>query len=47
MPSALQGYYDLYFIHSPVTGKTKRIATYRALVEAKKDGLVKKIGVSN
>lgn len=41
------GYYDLYFIHSPVTGKTKRIATYRALVEAKKDGLVKKIGVSN
>lgn len=47
MPSALQGYYDLYLIHSPVTGKTKRIETYRALVEAKKDGLVKKIGVSN
>lgn len=41
------GYYDLYLIHSPVSGKKKRIETYRALVEAKKDGLVKKIGVSN
>lgn len=41
------GYYDLYLIHSPLTGKENRIATYRALVEAKKDGLIKKIGVSN
>ncbi|KAJ8588920.1 Aldo/keto reductase [Rhizopogon salebrosus TDB-379] len=41
------GYYDLYLIHSPVTGKKNRIETYRALVDAKKNGLVKKIGVSN
>ncbi|KAG1752471.1 Aldo/keto reductase [Suillus paluster] len=41
------GYYDLYLIHSPTSGKKRRIETYRALLEAKKDGLVRKIGVSN
>jgi hypothetical protein len=47
VPRTRKGYYDLYLIHSPVTGKKNRIETYRALVDAKKNGLVKKIGVSN
>ncbi|EGN97293.1 hypothetical protein SERLA73DRAFT_74999 [Serpula lacrymans var. lacrymans S7.3] len=41
------GYYDLYLIHSPRTGKANRLATYKALQEAKAAGLVRCIGVSN
>ncbi|KAH7921347.1 Aldo/keto reductase [Leucogyrophana mollusca] len=41
------GYYDLYLIHSPLTGKENRLATYKALLEAKAAGLVRSVGVSN
>ncbi|KDQ49722.1 hypothetical protein JAAARDRAFT_617210 [Jaapia argillacea MUCL 33604] len=41
------GYVDLYLIHSPTSGKTKRLETYRALLDAKKAGKIKTVGVSN
>ena len=34
-------------IHSPISDKTKRIDTWKGLIEAKKQGKVKVIGVSN
>lgn len=40
-------YLDLYLIHDPTSGKEKRLETWQALVEAKKLGKVKSIGVSN
>ena len=40
-------YFDLYLIHSPLPGKEKRLQTWRALIDAKKAGKVKTIGVSN
>ncbi|KAI0360893.1 Aldo/keto reductase [Trametes cingulata] len=40
-------YYDLYLIHSPLAGKEMRLETWRALVDAKKAGKVRSIGVSN
>lgn len=40
-------YLDLYLIHSPLSGKTKRLETWRALVDAKKAGKLRTIGVSN
>lgn len=40
-------YWDLFLIHSPNPGKEKRLETWRALVDAKKQGKIKSIGVSN
>jgi hypothetical protein len=40
-------YFDLILIHSPNPGREKRLETYRALIDAKKAGKVKSIGVSN
>ncbi|KAI0666603.1 Aldo/keto reductase [Trametes maxima] len=40
-------YFDLYLIHSPLSGKETRLETWRALVDAKKAGKIKSIGVSN
>ncbi|KIJ69861.1 hypothetical protein HYDPIDRAFT_23024 [Hydnomerulius pinastri MD-312] len=41
------GYYDLYLIHSPHGGQDTRLETYRALLKAKSDGLIRSVGVSN
>ncbi|EJF60435.1 Aldo/keto reductase [Dichomitus squalens LYAD-421 SS1] len=40
-------YFDLYLIHSPLSGQEKRLGTWRALIDAKNAGKVKSIGVSN
>ncbi|KAM5535109.1 hypothetical protein V8D89_011195 [Ganoderma adspersum] len=40
-------YFDLYLIHSPLPGKEKRLETWRALIDAKKAGKIRSIGVSN
>jgi len=40
-------YIDLYLIHSPLSGKEKRIETYKALLETQKQGKVRSVGVSN
>ncbi|KAF8513844.1 NADP-dependent oxidoreductase domain-containing protein [Hysterangium stoloniferum] len=40
-------YIDLYLIHDPLAGTEKRVATYRALLEAKKEGKIRTVGVSN
>jgi len=41
------GYIDLYLIHDPMSGKQKRLETYRALLDAKKTGKIRDVGVSN
>ncbi|KAF8558712.1 Aldo/keto reductase [Imleria badia] len=40
-------YYDLFLVHAPHGGREARIAKYKALLEAKKRGLVRTVGVSN
>ncbi|GJE90342.1 aldo/keto reductase [Phanerochaete sordida] len=40
-------YLDLYLIHSPPKGTQLRLETYKALVDAKKAGKLRDIGVSN
>lgn len=40
-------YLDFILIHSAMSDKERRIATWRALIEAKRQGKVKAIGVSN
>ncbi|KAI0644494.1 Aldo/keto reductase [Trametes meyenii] len=40
-------YIDLILIHSPLSDKERRLQTWRALLEAKKQGKVRTIGVSN
>ncbi|KAI0824063.1 Aldo/keto reductase [Trametes gibbosa] len=40
-------YFDLYLIHSALSGKKARLETWRALVDAKKAGKIRSIGVSN
>ncbi|EIW51597.1 Aldo/keto reductase [Trametes versicolor FP-101664 SS1] len=40
-------YLDFILIHSAMSDKERRLATWRALIEAKKQGKVKAIGVSN
>ncbi|KAL1982520.1 hypothetical protein VTN96DRAFT_1245 [Rasamsonia emersonii] len=42
-----QEYFDLILIHDPYASKEDRLGTWRALVEAKKAGKVRSIGVSN
>jgi len=40
-------YVDLFLIHDPLSGKTKRLETYKALMEAKEKGKIRSVGVSN
>ena len=40
-------YIDLYLIHAPHGGSSGRLGTWRALVEAQKEGKIRSIGVSN
>ncbi|KAI0342699.1 Aldo/keto reductase [Trametopsis cervina] len=40
-------YIDLYLIHSPLSGKERRLATWRALIDQRNKGKFKSIGVSN
>lgn len=40
------GYLDLYLIHGPIGGKVARQESWRAIVDAQKEGLVKSIGIS-
>lgn len=41
------GYIDLFLLHSPYGGKTKRLECWRAVEDAIDDGEVKTGGVSN
>ncbi|KAH9946612.1 Aldo/keto reductase [Amylocystis lapponica] len=40
-------YLDLFLIHAPLSGKEPRLATWRALLDAKKAGKLRDVGVSN
>ncbi|EGD99587.1 aldo-keto reductase [Trichophyton tonsurans CBS 112818] len=40
-------YFDLVLLHAPYGGKEKREGSWKALVEAQKEGKVRSIGVSN
>lgn len=40
-------YIDLFLIHDPLSGKTRRLDTYKALLEAKAAGKIRSVGVSN
>ena len=40
-------YIDLYLIHSPYGGKKRRLESWKAIEEAKDQGLIRSIGVSN
>jgi hypothetical protein len=45
--TGLLAYYDLYLTHSALGGKEARLAAYKALLDAKSDGLIRSVGVSN
>ncbi|KAK2858442.1 hypothetical protein FQN49_004734 [Arthroderma sp. PD_2] len=47
LKAAKVDYYDLILLHAPYGGKEKREGSWRALVEAQKEGKVRSIGVSN
>ncbi|KAJ7211691.1 Aldo/keto reductase [Mycena pura] len=40
-------YIDLFLIHDPLSGTERRLATYKALLEAKAVGKIRTVGVSN
>ncbi|KAJ7346779.1 NADP-dependent oxidoreductase domain-containing protein [Mycena albidolilacea] len=40
-------YIDLFLIHDPFSGTERRLATYKALLEAKATGKIRSVGVSN
>ncbi|KAJ7076344.1 NADP-dependent oxidoreductase domain-containing protein [Mycena belliarum] len=40
-------YIDLFLIHDPHSGTERRLATYKALLEAKAAGKIRSVGVSN
>jgi len=40
-------YIDLFLIHDPLSGTNLRLATYKALLEAKAAGKIRSVGVSN
>lgn len=40
-------YFDLFLLHSPNPGKQKRLEAYRALLQARKEGKIRSVGVSN
>lgn len=42
-----EDYIDLYLIHDPMAGPKKRLQLWKALIDAKKEGKVRTIGVSN
>ena len=39
--------WDLVLLHDPMAGASRRLAAWQALEDAKKNGLVRSIGVSN
>ncbi|KAI0734168.1 Aldo/keto reductase [Fomitopsis betulina] len=41
------GCIDLYLMHSPIGGPQKRAESWKAILEARKEGLVRSVGVSN
>ncbi|KAL3490036.1 NADP-dependent oxidoreductase domain-containing protein [Aspergillus germanicus] len=47
LKKASTDYFDLILIHAPYGGKEGRLGSWRALVEAQKDGKTRSIGVSN
>ncbi|KAF9452726.1 Aldo/keto reductase [Macrolepiota fuliginosa MF-IS2] len=40
-------YIDLFLIHDPFAGAERRLATYKALQEARESGKIRSVGVSN
>ncbi|KAH6914352.1 Aldo/keto reductase [Coprinopsis sp. MPI-PUGE-AT-0042] len=40
-------YIDLFLIHNPHAGKDLRLETYKALVDAQSEGIIRSVGVSN
>lgn len=40
-------YIDLYLLHSPIGGPERRRECWRAVCDAKKEGKIRSIGVSN
>lgn len=40
-------YIDLFLIHDPLSGSERRLATYKALQDARKAGKIRSVGVSN
>lgn len=40
-------YIDLFLIHDPLSGKDRRLETWRAAIKARDDGKLRSIGVSN
>jgi diketogulonate reductase-like aldo/keto reductase len=40
-------YIDLFLIHDPYPGKAQRLETYKALLEARDEGKIHNVGVSN
>ena len=45
--SKLDGYVDLFLLHSPYGGREGRLGAWKALVEAVNEGKIRSIGVSN
>lgn len=45
--ASLADYLDLYLIHKAPVGTAARLDTWKALIDAKKSGKVRSIGVSN
>ncbi|OSX58802.1 hypothetical protein POSPLADRAFT_1075731 [Postia placenta MAD-698-R-SB12] len=41
------GYVDLYLVHSPIGGPQMRAESWKATLEAKKEGRLRSVGVSN
>lgn len=41
------GYLDLFLIHDPLSGKRKRLDTWRVLIQKRDEGKLRSIGVSN
>jgi diketogulonate reductase-like aldo/keto reductase len=40
-------YLDLFLIHDPLSGKEKRLETWKAMIKMRDEGKIKSIGVSN
>lgn len=41
------GYIDLYMMHSPLGGPKARKESWKAILEAKAEGFIRSVGVSN
>ncbi len=46
-PITITDYVDLFLIHDPLAGAQTRKAIWKALIDAKKAGKIRSIGVSN